>query len=140
MFGERDGSLVTSPRRLQPAGPVHFTVVGEPRPKGRPRFGRGRAYTPAATRDAEDAVRWEARKAMRHLAAISGPVTVTLHFYTSNARRVDTDNLAKLVTDACNKIVYTDDSQIVSLHAERHIERPARTDITVAPLGQVLAA
>lgn len=34
-------------------------------------------------------------------------------FYMQDRRRVDYDNLAKLVTDALNGVAYVDDSQIV---------------------------
>lgn len=126
---------------LDPLGVVEFTVPGEPKPKGRPRFGRGRAYTPDATRRAEEAIRWEAIVAMHRRLIIRGPVTVTLRFYLSTARRVDSDNLAKLATDAMNTIVYADDSQITSLHIDKRVDRERpRTEITVRPIGEALAA
>lgn len=87
-----------------------FTIDGDPIPKGRPRHGKGRSFTPTRTRDAEQSIR-------DHVAGLDVvpydvPVYVTLDFYCRTRRRTDWDNLAKLVTDALNGICYTDDHLI----------------------------
>ena len=49
------GAGTAAPAAL--ADPIKITLPGEPRGKGRPRFGNGRTYTPDATRRYEDALR-----------------------------------------------------------------------------------
>lgn len=108
-----------------------LTLTGEPVAKGRPRTGRGRTYTPAATVAAEEAIRWQLRTAglkpdVDHLLA------VWLRFRSSTGRRVDIDNLQKLCLDACNGFVWADDFQVVEIHAtvERRSSDPG-TDLYV---------
>lgn len=101
---------------------VYFTVPGPPVPKGRPRFGNGRAYTPKRTADYERAVR-EAAKAAG-VSSSTAPCGVSLHFALPDARNRDLDNLAKAVTDALNKgLAYEDDGQIVELYVTKAIDR-----------------
>lgn len=89
---------------------ISFTLEGDPIPKGRPRHGRGHSFTPKRTRDAEQAIRDHV--AGGDVVPFDVPVYVTLDFYCKTRRRTDWDNLAKLVTDALNKIAYTDDHLI----------------------------
>lgn len=91
-------------------------------------------YTTSATRKYEDAVREHVQLAMRGTELFSGPLTVTIHAVMpvpaswSNAKwtracagvirptgKPDGDNIAKSVADACNKVVWRDDAQIVDL-------------------------
>lgn len=97
----------------------HFTVWGEPVAKERPRFGRGHAYTPKRTRDAEVAIAnlfrahnpdWEPDAA--------STFGVLVNFWCSG--RKDLDNMLKLVLDALNGVVWRDDSQVVHLVAKAH--------------------
>lgn len=98
-----------------PMGRVQFRVDGEPMSKARARVTRHGAYTPIRTRQAEDAVR------AAFLAAYPGRThdsgvnswAVALVFDRSTRVRRDWDNLAKLVTDALNGLVWADDSQII---------------------------
>jgi Holliday junction resolvase RusA-like endonuclease len=113
---------------------VSFVVPGNPVPKGRPRFGKGRTYTPQETRDYAEWVQWHARVAMRGLEPLRGPLT--LHFLAVygipagwpikrreaalvkpefKGTRPDMDNIEKAICDACNGIVYGDDGQIAML-------------------------
>ena len=56
--------------------------------------------------------------------AIEKPLAVTLNFYKPRKPTAknygDVDNLAKGVLDACNGIIFADDSQIVELHGYKH--------------------
>ena len=89
-----------------------IVVTGlKPIPKQRPRFGNGRAFTPATTRAYEDTLGWRFRQAAK--VPLLGPIRVGIAFETSS--RADVDNLAKAVLDAGNGILYGDDSQVVSL-------------------------
>jgi Holliday junction resolvase RusA-like endonuclease len=115
---------------------LRMTVPGEPVPKGRPRFGKGRTFTPVKTRQAEAAVKWAAvvarLKGSGHGKPTADPIALTCRFYRANGRTADLDNLVKLVTDALNGIVWKDDRQVVQLHASRfdRQERP-RTEIEI---------
>lgn len=116
---------------------VAFTVLGDPRSKGRPRFTRyGRTYTPKTTVEAERAIAEVAREAF-----VSGPFTepvgIDLTFYCATKRRTDGDNLVKLVLDALNTIAYTDDFLVeqwnVRIYRKRDGETP-RTEVLIYPL------
>lgn len=111
-----------------------FTVPGNPKPKERPRFGKGRGYTTQATRDAEAQVASSFRDGLgvRHTieTPVTGPLRVRLRFFRDSMRRVDLDNLAKIPLDALNELAWKDDSQIVSLIASKHLDRDEpRTEI-----------
>lgn len=104
---------------------LSFTVAGNPRPKARPRFGRGFTYTTAGNVTAEKTVAWEARLAQvkAQCGEVTAPVRVELEFHLATARRVDVDNLAKLVLDALNGVVWRDDSLIAELRVSKGIDR-----------------
>lgn len=88
------------------------TIPGDPVPKARPRQGKGgHTYTPQRTIDAEDAIAWALRAAYKGRPT-SQLVTISLAFRCATRRRADVDNLAKLVLDAGNGIVYLDDQQV----------------------------
>ncbi len=91
-------------------------MPGDPVSKGRPRHGQGRTYTPKRTLAAEAVVATLAKEWMgEDTPPADVPVGVALEFYCATRRRTDADNLAKLVTDALNRIVYTDDYLIEEL-------------------------
>lgn len=127
---------------------VGFTYAGAPVAKGRPRFtmaGRfPRSYTPKKTAEYEERIRYRAKRAMDGRAPLEGPLSCSLVFlmpiptsFTKAQRRAsrnglllhakkpDLDNLIKAVLDACNGIVWKDDSQIVNLHVwKRYADEP----------------
>ena len=105
-------------------------IPGTPVPKARPRFGNGRAYTPRKTRAWEHQIGWYAKLAMGGLPPILGPVSVTITAYLPvpkalkvvNSRHIkkpDLDNLTKAALDACNGIVWADDSQVYHIVASK---------------------
>jgi Holliday junction resolvase RusA-like endonuclease len=120
-----------------------FFLLGKPVPKGRPQFMRktGIAFTPKKTVDGEEAVQRVALSAMLRtkMKAFQGPVEMSVLFIRKPTQswprykraaamrgemwptsRPDFDNLIKLIADALNGLVYSDDSQIVrSFHEER---------------------
>ncbi len=108
---------------------ITFTVPGNPIPKARARVLRtGRTYTPIATQEHEELVRYCAR----HLRPTDHEVRMVLHFFRGDRRRCDWDNLAKTVTDAINGVAYEDDSQIVQAHVFKDVdlENP-RTEVEI---------
>lgn len=114
--------------------PLVVELAGPPRGKGRPRFSKfsARPHTPQATRSYEQDLGWAARTAMQGHPPLDGPISVSviaiLPVPASWAKRKraaaltgqlrptgkpDFDNIAKML-DAFNRIVWRDDSQIVS--------------------------
>lgn len=113
-------------------------MPGDPVAKGRPRFGRGRTYTPARTVKAESDFGWVAKTVFPR--PLVGPLELRIVFYTATLRHSDTDNLVKLASDAMNKIAYLDDSQIVAIKASRELDRAnPRTEVTLTSLVEAAA-
>lgn len=111
---------------------IEFTLQGEPKSKGRPRFSKqGHAYTPKATREAEVAVQlaWEVSGGQK----LVGPVVLECVFYLGSKRRKDLDNCLKLVQDALNKRAYDDDDQITDIVARKVFTSPdrARSEVRI---------
>jgi Holliday junction resolvase RusA-like endonuclease len=130
---------------------ITIELTGEPKGKGRPRFGNGRAFTPAATRSYEAALRWAAQEAMRSSPPLDGPLVVNVIMFMPIPKswskrdrtaalsgelrptgKPDWDNGAK-VTDALNEIVWRDDSQIVDGRVVKVYSDRPRLVVTVLP-------
>lgn len=96
-----------------------------PVPKGRPRVFRSRTISPHETVVAERTVQEHMRIALRERSfePFKGPVHVAILFEYVKPKRGtfsfppkhDIDNLAKLVLDAANRILWKDDNQVVTL-------------------------
>lgn len=100
---------------------LQVTLLGDPVSKGRPRVNKnGHAFTPERTRAAERAVVAQVMAVMDGAAPVDIPVGLAIEFFCATRRKADLDNLVKLVTDACNQIVYDDDSQIEEITARVH--------------------
>jgi Holliday junction resolvase RusA-like endonuclease len=121
---------------------VLFQVEGTPVPKGRPRFARrGKfvsTYSPKTTVDYESKVSDAALTAMGSQKPLEGPVVACIYItlpipasYSKKrtqacllgqerpTKKSDIDNFVKAIFDGMNGIVFTDDSQVVSLHATK---------------------
>lgn len=101
---------------------IQFTIPGAPVPKARARVGKFGAYTPKRTKDYEAKVKALALVARQKARqrVWTGPVGMRVVFYMRDAMaKIDLTNLLKGVEDACNGIIYADDSQIVALSAEK---------------------
>lgn len=115
---------------------IQFTIPGQPVAKGRPKFssagGFVKAYTPAKTREYEGRIAALATRAMAGREPSARPIEVLLELRMeipaswTKAKRLaaslgtvratkkpDADNVLKGVKDACNGIVWVDDSQVV---------------------------
>lgn len=75
---------------------LSFVLDGTPVPKGRPKSGKGRVYTPERTRVAEEMVAM--LTLARREAPFDGDVQVLIEFRVKQWRG-DLDNLAKLTLD-----------------------------------------
>ena len=121
---------------------IEFFVPGTPVGKGRPRAARRGAgvvmFTPEKTAGYEALVAAMASNAMRAHQLLDGPLEAVLEMRFpvpaswSKAKRAralagvewhtskpDADNVAKAVLDACNGVVFRDDSQVVILIATK---------------------
>ena len=100
---------------------MKMTIDIEPKPAPRPRFGKC-AYMPAEYKSYKAAI-----GALVNAKVQGTPLTENLKLqitfrrkYKIQSRRFgDIDNLVKGVLDACNGILFLDDSQVVSLMAEK---------------------
>lgn len=101
-----------------------LNIPGPPVPKGRPRTGQGRIYTPAATRDYEEKVGWVARRAMAGRKPTTAYVRVAIDLYGPEIAAADVDNCAKSLLDGMQKIVFVNDAQVDDLHVRRHRGTP----------------
>jgi Holliday junction resolvase RusA-like endonuclease len=101
---------------------ISFSVPIKPTAKGRPRFSRGRVYTPKRTKDYELIIN---REAMKHFTTpMQGPLfceMICIH-KTKNKKligtwketRPDADNIFKMV-DGLNGIAFNDDGQLAHI-------------------------
>ena len=134
---------------------ISFTVPGEPRGKGRPRFstanGRVTTRTPHETAMYENLIRLEyqrqcagmrfaddAELAMTLFAYYAIPKSASkkkkLAMLKSEMRPIktpDLDNVIKAVGDSLNQIAYRDDAQIVEVHACKHYSTEPRLEIVI---------
>ena len=114
---------------------MRFFCPVTPTAKGRPRFGKGRVYTPEKTVKATNAL--GLFLGMHRPRSKSGPIWLGLRFVmplpASSPRRdlgaphvvkPDLDNLVKLVMDAMTKDGkwWGDDSQVYCVHAEKRYQ------------------
>ncbi len=136
-------NILTWPTRVRKASVmVQVVIKGDPVSKQRPRLAitrKGNVYTPRQTSEAEDAIGWQIKAAYRGmLADPDHAFGVRLIFYQATQQRRDLDNMTKLVFDACNGIVWADDSQVVEMigHVFRGEEDP-RTEICIYILGHL---
>jgi len=118
---------------------VEFTIPGKAKAKGRPRMTRrGRVFTPQDTIDYENYIR-VCYQQERGEVFLEGPLCAQVIVYHKIPKAMpkykqvkaldgtmlptmkpDLDNVAKVVLDSLNNVAYSDDSQIVILHVERH--------------------
>lgn len=132
---------------------VKFTVLGEPKGKGRPRFSTqtGRAFTPKQTVNYETLVHTEymvqcngfrfpddAMLDMRILAFYSIPKSGSkkvkkqkLENTIRPTKKPDMDNVVKLVADALNQVAYKDDTQIVDCQVRKFFSEDPRIEVTI---------
>ena len=136
---------------------IHFTVLGDPKGKARPKFRRlGKitmTYTPKATVEYENSV----RKAFidtvgKNFVPIDGPIETEIKcvFKIPDSaskrkhndmvgmpalRKPDLDNIAKSILDPLNTIAYTDDSQICKISGSKEYGDEPRVEVTIKPYG-----
>lgn len=136
---------------------VRFVIEGRPVPKGRGRSipGTNRVVTPKKTVRAEKTVASLARAAMGSRNPMTGPVRLNIVFVFAipqgwnramkqaamegrvwHVGPIDTDNMTKMVSDACNEIVFADDGQVAVITVGKRYGAPERTEVTITELEQ----
>lgn len=113
---------------------VIFTVKGEPKGKGRPRFTKnGHVYTPEETNRYEALVGLSYRNSAKGYKFTS-PVRVTVRAFHKPpkgkskkvaedmldglilpTKKPDADNVAKIILDGLNHVAWDDDTQVVEM-------------------------
>ena len=138
---------------------IHFKIEGRAQPQGRPRavrMGAGvRMYDPPKSKAYKQMVAARVRSYMKinGIQTITEPLAVHLNFYFTPpksytkkklklieegklhyTKSVDADNLAKGVLDACNKILFKDDSQIVELNITKQYGKEDCVEVSLEVL------
>ena len=107
---------------------MKIEIEMEPLPQPRPRFSNGRAYQPEKIKSYKTAIGYAAKKAMQGKPPTLDALKINLRFYrrfkATSRRFGDCDNLAKAVLDACNGIIWADDSQVISMTTEKYQGTP----------------
>lgn len=137
---------------------VKFTVQGEPKGKGRPRFNTktGHAMTPVDTVNYESLVKLEYGRQcegmmfsddvmldMRIKAYYSIPKAVSkkkkammLDGLIRPTKKPDMDNVVKIIADSLNKIAYRDDTQIVDCQCRKFYSENPRVEVKILEIAK----
>lgn len=135
--------------------PITIVIPGPPQGKARPRFnGKSGAYTPAKTVAYESAIGMLAKASMRGKKPLSGALHMDMRAVMQIPRswskakqqaalsgeirptgKPDIDNIAKVVCDSMNAIVYPDDSAIVSVNSSKVYGLQPFVVVMVKPVG-----
>lgn len=134
---------------------INFTVRGEPKGKGRPRFSRvgnyARTYTPEETVKYEDLVKSEYLKQCGRVKFEKGiPLSLNISAYYTipksasmkrkrlmaegeirPTKKPDVDNVVKIIADSLNGIAYHDDAQIVDAEIHKFYSEIPRVEVEI---------
>lgn len=129
---------------------ISFTVEGQPRGKGRPRFSRtGHAYTDQATKAYEHKVlqAWQEQSGVM-MADVPLAVLITAFFKppestpkkrmaevlaSPHTKKPDADNVVKAILDGINGHAFKDDNQISSLVVTKCYSQRPRVEVVIWP-------
>lgn len=134
---------------------AEFTVMGEPKGKGRPRFARTRngvrTYTPSETASYENLVAVEFERQCKGIyferdvplrMIVTGYLGIPksaskkkhaemLSGEVRPIKKVDSSNLLKAVEDALNGVAYHDDVQLVEVSVFRYYSDVPRVEVVL---------
>jgi Holliday junction resolvase RusA-like endonuclease len=127
---------------------LEFNLPVEPTAKGRPRVvrlknGASHAFSPDRTVDCEERIRWHLRAQNASPWPSGTALHVSVTFFCRrpkslptkvlfHTKKPDLDQFVKLVLDACNGILFHDDSQVVSLTAVKRYCLAGEPSITLS--------
>lgn len=105
---------------------MKFVIPIDAVPQGRPRVVKGRAYDPpeCAKFKSDFALLVNIQRTDTNLLTcpLKVDIAISRKFNSpTNKKFGDCDNLAKGILDACNGVIWKDDSQIVDLHVAKLI-------------------
>ncbi|MEQ4489694.1 MAG: RusA family crossover junction endodeoxyribonuclease [Dehalococcoides mccartyi] len=115
---------------------IKSIIYMHPVAKGRPRLGQHRTYTPVDTVRAENYIKYTlAQEFHEPPFGKDDALKLTVTFYrqrpastpkrvTQPITRPDIDNYLKLLCDACNGVLWHDDSQITTMHIFKRYGTP----------------
>lgn len=126
-----------------------FVVPGNPVGKARPRFVRGRTYTPQKTVEYEQIVAASAHDAMPE--PFTGPIRIEVYAWfeippslsakkrserlaTRHMQKPDLDNIVKTIKDGLNGIAYADDAQVSEIAAVKFWGTTGKCEVVVREL------
>jgi Holliday junction resolvase RusA-like endonuclease len=129
---------------------IFFSVPGQPVPWARAGAHGKVRFTPAPQRSYAGVLKLYAQRAMRG-SLIDGPVSLTLRAYylwpksMSAKKRAmvgaqwkvskpDADNLVKILKDALNQVVWTDDARIARMVVEKLYDDRPRLDVEITEM------
>lgn len=137
---------------------MRFTVLGEPKGKGRPRFIKaiGRAITPKDTANYENLVRMEYMSQcpdMRFNDDSMLDMRIKLYYSIPQskskkikakmlaneirpAKKPDLDNVIKVIADSLNQVAYRDDVQIVDCQCRKFYSEQPRVEVTIKDITE----
>lgn len=110
---------------------THIKFEIPPRPKGRPRFAKGHAYTPKLTNEYEKTIAEEyvLKGLKKHLGAISVFITFNYRIPMSRIKelkhgdicveKASVDTLSKGIIDSLNGIAFLDKKMIYKISVEK---------------------
>lgn len=138
---------------------VTFTVAGDPKGKGRPKFttihGHARAITPKDTAVYENLVKVMYNTQCGDFKFPDGAqldMTICAYFAIPKSaskkkreemmlgkirptKKPDMDNIIKIIADALNQIAYKDDSQIVDAQVRKYYSDNPRVEVMIKEAG-----
>lgn len=114
---------------------IEFTVPGRPKPKQRPRMGKGgNVYTPRETKNYERMVGWYALQAGAKVT--DKPIGLEAVFYFRNKRTPDLDNCVKALLDGLEGVVYKNDKQVIEHKYRLEYDLNERVEVRIRILGE----
>jgi Holliday junction resolvase RusA-like endonuclease len=131
---------------------IKFTVPGEPKGKGRPKFSRQgkfvKTYTPETTVNYENWVKICFLEAKQSKLAGELKAEINCYFGIPSSyskmkkedayngilrptKKPDIDNIAKIILDSLNGLAYDDDKNIVSCQIDKWFDSNPRVEIYI---------
>ena len=115
---------------------IRFHVEGVPVPKQSFKVSGKGGYTPERQASWQELIAYKAAEVAKQKdfppAMKKERVCVAMSFYLPDHRRRDLDNLSKAVLDACNGILWQDDTQVDHLTLDKHIGEKPGVNFTAA--------